>query len=470
MSEDRTGEELGIARQGEDCRKLIEQRGWVLAGEYTDNDTSASGKVRRPEFDALLDAVARGELDAIVAWNLDRLTRNRRDQLRLVETCEPRSIMIALVRGSDIDMSTPSGRLTADILASVARHEIEVKSDRQKRASLQAAEAGKPPTGSRPFGFEDDKITKRKPEADAIKQAYYAVLSGEKSASIARAWNAAGLVSGKMRTGRGQKGEPSEWSAETVKALLLKPRNAGLRAYQGEIVGPGQQERIVDEEIWRAVVAKLTSRGRTPPGPRHLLSGFATCGICGGYIVAGARTADRFAYRCRTRMGGHVARRGDHADRYVCDAAIARLSRPDAVDLLAPQSTHDVMALRARAQMLRTRRDELASEFADDEDGVFTLAQFKGATRQINEKLAVVEADLAAAGRVDVLASVVGADDVEGAFEALSTDVKRAVIEAIMRVMLHPTGKGARRFDPATVEIIPVARMDEGRQVKGDGA
>ena len=55
---------------------------------------------------------------------------------------------IALVRGSDIDMSTPAGRLSADILASVARHEIEQKADRQRRAVEQAVEPR--PSGRRP--------------------------------------------------------------------------------------------------------------------------------------------------------------------------------------------------------------------------------------------------------------------------------------------------------------------------------
>jgi DNA invertase Pin-like site-specific DNA recombinase len=44
--------------------------------------------------------------------------------------------------------------MTADILAAVARGEIETKSDRQKAAHLQAAQQGRRVTGARPFGYQ----------------------------------------------------------------------------------------------------------------------------------------------------------------------------------------------------------------------------------------------------------------------------------------------------------------------------
>ncbi len=62
---------------------------------------------------------------------MDRITRNRRDTLRLLEVGQQAGSTIALVRGTDLDLSTPAGRLTADMLAAIARNEIEVKSDRQ---------------------------------------------------------------------------------------------------------------------------------------------------------------------------------------------------------------------------------------------------------------------------------------------------------------------------------------------------
>src|SRR5690606_18390794 len=81
LSVDRRGDELGVARQREDCLDLIRRRGWTPGAEYVDNDTSASGKVERPGFRGLLDAIRDGRVRYVVAWNLDRLVRTTRDRL-----------------------------------------------------------------------------------------------------------------------------------------------------------------------------------------------------------------------------------------------------------------------------------------------------------------------------------------------------------------------------------------------------
>src|SRR5688572_30028619 len=78
ISLDRDGKKLGVARQLDDCRKLASDRGWEIAGEYVDNDVSATRSRRRPEYEQMLDEVEAGRVDAIVAWDLDRLTRKPR--------------------------------------------------------------------------------------------------------------------------------------------------------------------------------------------------------------------------------------------------------------------------------------------------------------------------------------------------------------------------------------------------------
>lgn len=456
ISEDRTGEELGISRQREDAARLLEQRGWPPVGEYADNDTSAAGKKRRPGFEKLLTAVERGEVDAIVAWSLDRLTRNRRDQLRLVEACEPRKVTIALVRGADIDMSSPYGRAMADQMATWARLEIEQKGDRQRAAYEQAAKAGKPPGGPVPFGFQSDRVTHEPREAAALRKAYADLLAGATLASIARDWNAAGLHSGKLRTGRVDRGEPSRWSPETVRAVLLKPRNAGLRAYKGEIMGTGTWPAIVDEETWRAAVARISQRSHAQPPPgTHLLSGLALCGVCDAPVNAGTHRGDHHAYRCGRTLR-HVARRGDWIDDYISDVIVERLSRPDAAELLVDHDRPDVGALRARAYMLRGRIEDLALEYAADDEGVLTASQLRTATAGLKTKLAAVEARMADAGRVDVLGSLINAENVEAAWRVMRREHRgrcRAVVDTLMTVRVLPVGRGARKFHPESVMV-----------------
>src|SRR5690606_11161886 len=107
-----------------------------------------------------------GLIKGVVDWSFDRTLRSGRDRLRMLELGKKHGITIALVRGNDLDLSTPAGRLAADILGAVAENEIEVKADRQRRANEQAALQGRWVGGRRPFGYEADGKTIR-PEVAA---------------------------------------------------------------------------------------------------------------------------------------------------------------------------------------------------------------------------------------------------------------------------------------------------------------
>src|SRR6478609_585726 len=100
QSFDRTGEGAAVARQLEDCLRLAELRGWTVVEQHSDNDISAAGKKKRPGFEAILSAIAEDRATVVIAWALDRLSRNRADELRLVELCEAKAATIALVRGT----------------------------------------------------------------------------------------------------------------------------------------------------------------------------------------------------------------------------------------------------------------------------------------------------------------------------------------------------------------------------------
>lgn len=451
ISQDRTGEELGITRQREDALRLVEQRGWTVVAEYVDNDMSAkTGSKPRPGFEAVLAVVAASEVDAIVSWSLDRLNRNRRDELRLVETCQPRNTVIALVRGSDIDLTTPAGRMTADVLAAAARHEVETMAARLERRYAQAARDGVPHFGgSRPMGFEPDRVTHRPAEAAALRTAYRGVLAGGSLADVARAWNVAGLESGKPARGKLDSGA-SAWSPSSVRRVLCNPRNAGLRAHRGEIVGPAAWPAIVDEDQWRAVVAVLTDPGRSRiTSARSLLGGLARCGVCSGSVEGNTRRGYD-SYRCAD--GRHVHRRAADVDHYVTEVVLARLAQPDAAEVFAtPCDGVDVTALRAEAAVVRARLDQVAAEFADDD--AITPGQMRTMTERLRARLAGVEQAIADAGRESALTPLLDAGDIRAAWGAMSRSQRRGVVSTLIEVRLRRPGRGARVFDPDTVEI-----------------
>ena len=142
QSEDRNVDMLAIDRQRQDCAKLCAQRGWTTV-EYVDNDTSASNGKTRPAYQRMLADIREGRVDAVVAWNLDRLHRRPIELEHFIALADQKHIALATV-GGDADLSTDDGRLFARIKGAVARSEVERKSARQKRANEQRAHNGTP--------------------------------------------------------------------------------------------------------------------------------------------------------------------------------------------------------------------------------------------------------------------------------------------------------------------------------------
>lgn len=464
ISLDRTGEAAGVARQLEDAKDLANLRGWNVIATHSDNDTSASGRKARPGFEAVLDAVKAGNTKVIVAWSLDRLTRNRRDTVRLIEACQSAAATIALVRGSDMDLSTPAGRMVADILATVARNEIEVKADRQTRATRQAAEAGQRVAGSRPFGFTlrcgDDCAREHKhwtkagelvvEEADAIRDAYAWLIDGVSLQEIARRWNDRGLTT----PARARRGYGNPWRGSTVGQCLRRPGNAGLRAYKGAVVAKHAWPAIVDEETYHAALGILRDPARRTRADRydvHLLTGIARCGRCGAAVQSGAKHG-RLLYVCRHR---DLARQGDPIDELVETTMIEALKAPEfARAFTAPTEGTGPSAaeLLAEADQLRTRLDALASAFAE---GAIELGQLTKGTQRLREQIAAVEARIQSADPVAArVAALASADDVEAVWKATPVQIRRRIIDRLAVVTILPTRHlGNRGFDPATVSV-----------------
>lgn len=481
ISEDREGDELKVETQFEKLLQLFLARGFSLDRRHicVDNDMSAKTAGTRPDFLRLLEVIKQGGVKVVGARDMFRLTRNRGDQLALFEPAEKAGVLLVFTSGADIDMGSPSGQIIADVLAAIARGEISVKGDRHRDENLAAARRGEPPSGPVPLGFNDDRVTHHPEQAELVRQAYADLLAGATLAGIARKLNAAGMRSGKTRWARGKEGQPCAWSPNSVRHMLLAPRNAGLRAHKGEILGKAVWDPIVPEDTWRDAVELLTDPGRQhrKPTPRHLLSGIASC-PCGEFVNAGrsGRTGDHgFTYRCSlkdkasvdqeatgTAVPVHVARRGDHADAWIGQLVVERLSRDDAAELLLrPHDGPSVTELHAERARLRGKLETLTRQWMADKDA--NDVEYQAGKRFAREQLQLLNEQIDEMGQYNVLAPLIYAEDVEAAWLELMPDRKRAVIEVLFeRITLLPPGRGARNFNPATVVEVWRVRSGSG--------
>ena len=104
-----------------ELRRYVHARSWPAATEYVDHGVSGA-KDRRPALDRLIKDAKRRRFDVLVVWRLDRLGRNLRHLVTLLD--ELHAVGVAFVSlGEGIDCTTPTGRLQLHILAALAEFE-----------------------------------------------------------------------------------------------------------------------------------------------------------------------------------------------------------------------------------------------------------------------------------------------------------------------------------------------------------
>lgn len=448
QSDDPRDDELAVSRQWREIiDKICTPRGWDPI-RYCDNDRTAVGKKRLlPDRDRMLADIESGQLQAMAVWDCDRLYREPRDLEDIIDLFEAYHVLLATVTG-DIDLGTDNGRLFARVKGAFAKAETERRSARQKSKARQLADAGQRWGSRRAFGYDfDDRLIPE--EAEPLAQLYHMILDGQrKLMPFVRLWNEQGI-----RTSLGNK-----WTSQVqLRSILLNPRNAGLRAYNGEIVGPAKWAKIVELDVWKAVYDILTDPARftgASAGRVHLLVGIARCGLCAAGGVAstmqstmawsrGKRLAP--TYRCRTCFG--VNRSQHRADDLIAGLVIERLSRADVAELLIDRKRPDLDKLRREASAMREKLATLATEWADD---LMTDEQLKVATVKAKARLRAAESAMEDAHNARLFKDLTGEN--ADRFRELPLDHRRAIIDALMTVTFH---KSERRgvFDPDSIEI-----------------
>jgi hypothetical protein len=390
------------------------------------------------------------QVDYIITPTAERLMRKLVDLEEMIDLVEAHSVTIIALAGQ-LDLSTPNGRLLARILVSVARNEIEVKVARQRSKNAQLVADGLPTKGGpRTPGYEAGLMTIREAEAQHIRWGFSAIVNGQPLRTVWREWNEKGFTN---RSG-------NKWTVANVRKLLMNPRYAALsviHSTSGNRSGmvPGQWPAIVTPDVWHATQAILNDPARrmTPKGKGgtrlYLLSGLARC-FCGALVMAGRNNHNARSYRCSERPG-HMARVAEPIDAYVLATVAQRLREKDAGGAITPAGQAvDHGALRDERAALRVRLDELVDLRAD---GDISKEQLQRGTARITVRLEAIRVELE---RDALLAPLLGQVDPGKAFlELTDLDQRRAVIARLApSIILRSPGRGARKFDPASVEVL----------------
>jgi site-specific DNA recombinase len=263
--------------------------GWVCLPNRYDDGGFTGGNVERPGLKQLMADIEAGEVDCVVVYKVDRLSRSLMDFSRLMETFDKHGVSFVSVT-QQFNTTHSMGRLTLNILLSFAQFEREIISERTRDKIAAARRRGKWAGGRPILGYDlvpgpgGSKLFINEPEAERVRQVYDLYLElGSLMPVVAecrkRKWTTKQWTT---KAGKPQGGRSLDKSA--VFAMLTNVGYIGKVRHHEEVY-EGEHDAIVDPEVFDRVRAQLSLNGRTG-GSRirnrygALLKGLVRCKAC----------------------------------------------------------------------------------------------------------------------------------------------------------------------------------------------
>ena len=418
----------------------------------------------RAKFKELLGLLSTGQIKCVLVYKSERLSRGGGPGWA--------PVFDALEEGGldpDRAVATPQGWMNEfeiGIRATMDREESKKAATRTRDNHARAAKTGKPRGGGlRPFGYERDLVTICEPEAELIRDAASRVLHGESALSVARDWNAQGVMTS---TG-------GHWGSQVLKRVLRSERIAGHRAAHGEIVCRDAWPAILDEETWAEVRNRIDNhpnngRKAAAGGGRArtaLLTGWLYCGGCGSRMHSRTRKANgktRREYLCQSPETSGQAKscyscviHADPVEQCIFeDVVLASVLTPEWRGLVLksiPRIGDDHGDIAAEMAELDRRRERLNEMYMMD--GNMTRSQYDRLAQQVERERNKALATLSARSEVKLLSSLpVDADGFRQAWNERGLEWQRLVVDLCLDAVVIRQGRAARSSD----RVVPVVR------------
>jgi site-specific DNA recombinase len=283
-AKDETGEGYSIPAQPEACLRHIAERGWNLAGEFTDAGESAR-TADRPMLKAMLRRVADGDVGAVVVHKIDRLARSMEDHVAIRAAL--RHAGVQLVSVTENIEETASGRLVEGIHALMAEFYSANLAGEIRKGMTQKAKMGGWPTKA-PIGYlnvrektggkEIAKVILDPERALFVREAFRLYATGEYSLPELQA-----TMHAKRLTSPYAKRPGAPVSVSKLAELLANPFYIGVVQWGG-VRYQGLHKALIPKSLFDRV--QETLRARDVAGVRerkheHYLKGLLLCGECG---------------------------------------------------------------------------------------------------------------------------------------------------------------------------------------------
>lgn len=277
-TEEQAKEGFSISAQKERLRAFALSQGWEIKNEYIEEGWSAKN-IERPQLKQLLNDITKENIDVVLVYRLDRLTRSVLDLYQLLKTFDDNGV--AFRSATEVyDTSTAMGRLFLTLVAALAQWERENLGERVRFGIDQMLDEGKRAGASSNYGYRFDKdfnceIIEH--EAEAVRFMFQWYIEGFGYTLIAEKLNNMGYKPKRSK----------EWNRASVKQYLANPIYAGHYKWSDRIF-ENSHPPLVDEITFQKVQKLM--KERTPADIRHgkyLLTGLLRCGYCNHGMTGG---------------------------------------------------------------------------------------------------------------------------------------------------------------------------------------
>ena len=307
--------------QREACQAYIlsqKTEGWIASETFYDDGGFTGGNTDRPALQKLLSDIQNGQIDCVVVYKVDRLSRSLLDFAKLMEVFDQHEVAFVSVT-QQFNTATSMGRLVLNVLLSFAQFEREIISERTSDKMCAARRKGKWVGGPPVLGYDLDRERKRlivnPDEAKMVQKLFALYLERQSMLKVTQEANRRGWKTKSWVTKNGKIREGRPFDKARLQRILSDITYIGKVRHKEQSF-PGEHSGVVDQSVFRQVKA-LIEKNRSAGGKAYrnphagLLKRLLRCGNCGaamGHTYTKKCNKLYRYYLCTTRQ-----KRGDQA-------------------------------------------------------------------------------------------------------------------------------------------------------------
>lgn len=289
-------EGYSIEIQKEKLLAYCKAHDWIVVAIITDPGFSGSN-LERPGIQRVIREVENGNVDMVLVYKLDRLSRSQKDTLWLIEECFlPHGVDFASMQ-EKFDTSTAFGRAMVGILSVFAQLERENIKERTYGGRVERAKDGLWHGGGfHPIGYDyiDGKLVVNQQEAAQVRRVYDLYASGASISEIRDHMMARGFHT-----------KHGDWThTGTISAVLDNELYSGVVHFDGERSDSEAHTALISPSVYKKVRFlrdRALSNQYREVESIHLLTGFVYCNSCGARYFPKKNRSGNVYYHCHSR-------------------------------------------------------------------------------------------------------------------------------------------------------------------------